>query len=149
MGHERGPKPFKQTTARTIFLRVPTAEWPAVKNGLKTEFRSGGGNVSSLWRVETPAPVVAYSHSPARGYDHQLMLLEHCWREKLMEIGPESLKREGYPDFKAFRRAWMAREKRRFTPMAEVFVYRLRPWEESDRREMADALLKRLYGDFL
>jgi hypothetical protein len=28
-------------------------------------------------------------------------------------------------------------------------VFRVRPWEPHDERAMADALLERLYGDFL
>jgi hypothetical protein len=149
MGAEgRGPKPYKQTQLRTTFLRVPTADWPAIKRGVKTEFRSQGGNVNPMWRVQTPCPVVVYRKAPA-GYDALLMVLVETWREKLIEMSPESLANEGFATFEEFRHHWMRRERRKFMPLAEVSVYRLRPWTEEDRRMMADMILERLYGEFL
>lgn len=149
MGAEgRGPKPFKQVQLRTIFLRVPSADWAAVKRGSKTEFRSLGGKTTQLWRVVTPTPVVIYRKSGA-GYDSQLMVLEETWREKLIEMSDRSLEAEGFRTFEEFRQYWMRRERRKFMPMAEVFVYRLRPWVNDDFAVMGEALLERLYGEFL
>jgi hypothetical protein len=44
----RGPKPWTQHRASTIFLRVPTADWIAVRHGKKREFRSESGKISQL-----------------------------------------------------------------------------------------------------
>jgi hypothetical protein len=142
-----GPKPYRQVKLRTIFLRVPTLDWASVKRGRKGEFRSASGNVTSLWNVQCPTPVVAYKKG-AVGYDSTLMVLEGTWREKLMEISPESLAAEGFRSFEDFRRYWMRRERRKFMPLVEVSVYRVRPWREDDRRQMGDAILERLYGEF-
>jgi hypothetical protein len=56
----RGPKPWTQHRASTIFLRVPTADWIAVRHGKTREFRAESGKVSQLWHVSCPVPVVAY-----------------------------------------------------------------------------------------
>lgn len=145
-----GPKPFTQRRASTVFLRVAGVDWPAVKRGQKTEFRSGiGRNVTQMWSLVTPCPVVAYSYSKVAGYSHALMVLEETWREPLGAITPESLAREGFATFAEFRRYIMARERRHFTPTREVAVFRVRPWTPDDERTMADALLDRLYGEFL
>lgn len=146
----RGPKPYTQRSASTVFLRVPREDWPLVKRGHKTEFRSGiGRNVTQGWNLVCPCPVVAYSVSKVTGYDNRLMLLEETWREPLGAITPESLEREGFSSFAEFRRYFMARERRHFTPTREVSAWRLRPWESSDFSAMAESLLKKLYGDFL
>lgn len=145
-----GPKPFRQVRTSTIFLRVPTVDWQSVKRGRKTEFRSGvGRNITQLWQVQTPTPVVGYCQSRTRGYESALLLLEATWREPLGAITPESLQREGFESFAHFRRYFMQRERRHFTPTREVQAYRVRPWQPSDFTPMADALLTRLYGDFL
>jgi hypothetical protein len=149
MGAEgRGPKPYQQVQLRTTFIRVPTGDWAAIKRGAKTEFRSMGGNTSPLWRVKTPCPVVIYKASPT-GHQAQLMVLVETWREKLVEMSPGSLEAEGFETFEEFRHYWMRRERRKFMPMSEVSVYKLRPWTDEDREPMAEALLERLYGNFL
>lgn len=144
-----GPKPYTQRRASTIFLRVPSVDWAAVRRGDKTEFRSSvGRSVAQSWNVVTPCPVVAYHVSKARGHEHALMVLEATWREPLGAIQPESLQREGFDSYAAFRRYFMQRERRHFTPTREVACYRLRPWEPGDARELADLLLLRLYGEY-
>lgn len=143
-----GPKPWTQRQARTVFLRVPNRDWAAVKNGAKTEFRPASGQVSGLKWVELPTPVVAYTKS-VRGYASKLMVLEARWQERLAAISPESLRREGFQSLAEFRRYWMARERRRFRPEHIVTVFRVRPWTPVDREVFADALLERLYGEFL
>jgi hypothetical protein len=145
-GH--GPKPFQQHRASTTFLRVPAADWPLIARGAKTEFRGARGASSQLWSVEPPTPVVAYAIM--RGvHEGHLMLLEEVRREPLGAISDESLRREGFSSFAEFRRYWMHREKRRFQPTREVFVYRVRPWLPSDRTKMATMLFDRLYGDWV
>lgn len=133
--------------ASTIFLRVPAVDWPAVKRGLKTEFRAGGGESSQLWNVECPTPVVAYAKVRDR-YAGQLMLLEARWQEPLGAIDAESLAREGFASLAEFRRYWMYRERKRFTPTRNIFVYRVRPITPGDLDEAARGLLDRLYSDF-
>ena len=142
-----GPKPFKQAQLRTTFLRVPAIDWSAVKLGTKTEFRAAGGAMTAMWRVECPAPVVIWRKT-AVGYDSALMVLEATWRERLIDISEESLRREGLSSVDEFRRYWVRRERRRFMPMNEVSVYRLRPWCDDDL-EIGQRLLERLYGEFM
>jgi hypothetical protein len=44
---------------------------------------------------------------------------------------------------------WCIREKRLFRPLHLTTVFKVRPWDGDDERAMADALLNRLYGEFL
>lgn len=143
-----GPRPYTQRRARTIFLRVPHSEWGLVTAGRKSEFRASPRSCPQLWDVEPPLPVVAYSIFPSRGYQKQLMVLEETWREPLGAISEESLRRERQPDMAHFRRYWMAREKTAFKPTRMISVFRVRLWEPTDDRRMADRLLERLYGEF-
>lgn len=146
----RGPKPYHQASASTVFLRVPAYDWPEVKRGIKREFRAqtGKNKTPQLWAVEPPTPVVAWSH--VRG-EHQsaLMVLERIWIEPLGAISAESLAAEGHASLADYRRYWMRREGKRFTPLREVFVYRVRPWGDGDEELMARRLFERLYGEFI
>lgn len=144
-----GPRPYTQRQARTIFLRVPHAEFSRVVAGTKTEFRASPRACTQLWSVEPPTPVVAYAIFPGTRYERRLMVLEEMWREPLGSAArPESLEREGQPTFAHFRRYWMKREKTAFRPTREVSVYRVRPLEPGDDAELAAALFERLYGAF-
>jgi hypothetical protein len=145
----RGPQPFKQRQASTLFVRVPRAEWAAVRYGGKREFRAASGKHSALFNVPTPTPVVAYTIDSFSRYSSALMVLEKVWREPLGAISEESLAAEGFATFAHFRRAWVIREKRYFPPLRMTTAYRVRPWTPDDDREMAEVLLERLYGDFL
>jgi hypothetical protein len=148
-GHN-GPRPYQQRALQTVFLRVPQADWPAVKRGIKTEFRAanGRGAVSQLWNVPTPIPVIAYTIRRGE-YDARLMILERFWQEPLGAISEESLRREGFANLAEFRTYWMAREHRRFRPTRKMFVYQVRPWLRDDVNESAVRLLRHLYGEFL
>lgn len=144
-----GPKPWVQRQARTAFLRVPNADWINVTRGVKREFRAGSGACSALWSVEPPMPVVAYRVHKVHGYEAKLMILVRKWQEPLGAISAASLEAEGFESLAEFRRYWMGREKRRFTPTRMVMAYRVRPWEPEDKADMAELLLYRLYEDFL
>ena len=146
----RGPRPYRQRSLQTVFVRVPAMDWPAVKRGIKTEFRAGGGRgaTSQTWKVPTPVPVVAYTIRRGQ-YDARLMILERCWQEPLGAISPESLRREGFANLAEFRTYWLRREHHRFRATRKMFVYRLRPWTPEDASASADRLLRHLYGDFL
>ncbi len=147
-----GPRPFTQRQASTIFLRIPTREWVDITRGVKTEFRATPNAVTQALNIEPPTPVVAYRVTRARGadssHDSKLMMLEETWQEPLMAISEESLRREGHPDIAHFRRYWMARTRRRFTPTRMVRVFRVRPWAEGDWQAGAEMLMNRLYGQF-
>lgn len=143
------PEPWPQFEARTTFLRVPWRDWPKVKLGVKTEFRASGRHITQLWNVRCPTPVVGWAMSGERSHDSRLLVLEATWTEPLAGISPESLEREGLPDFAHFRRYWMERTKRRFTPMTKVQVYRVRPLEDRDLKDMGIALLVKLYGEHI
>lgn len=145
----RGPKPYRQRQTSTAFVRVPHAEWAAVKHGAKREFRAGSGQHSALWNVTTPSPAVAHSMNGRGDYDSVLMVLENVWREPLGAISAESLTAEGFATFAEFRRAWVVREKRWFPPLRITTVYRVRPWTDDDTARMGQVLLGHLYGDFL
>lgn len=146
-------KPFAQAKLSTAFLRVPEGDWAAIVNGHKREFRSSGRVVTQVWRLQCPTPVAAYtvagppSHRQHRG--PRVLVLEKTWREPVGAISPESLELEGYSDIRFFRRYYMERTGRPFRPLAEVQVYRVRPWEPEDREALGVALLERLYGRYL
>lgn len=150
MSSSRGPRPYRHRIASTLFLRVPHTEWRSVTSGRKTEFRASPGKASQLDRAETPTPVVAYKSHPRRGHEASLMVLEETWQEPLGAIQPESLEREGQPDLAHFRRYWMNRTRRAFTPTRMVIVYRVRPWGgPEDQYKFAMTIFGRLYGAFV
>lgn len=142
------PKPWRQFEARTTFLRIPTGDWPGVRIGAKTEFRAVGRGVTQLWNVTCPMLVVGYTVR-AGAHHSRLLVLEATWREPLGAISEESLAREGFATMKEFRAYWIARTKRRFTPMAQVHVYRVRPATDDDRPTLGLQLLERLYREHL
>lgn len=149
MGAKGGstPQPWAQYEAKTLFLCVPSVDWAAVKVGSKTEFRMAG-RASPGQNVHTPTPVVAYTVRES-GHDSQLMVLLAVWREPLGSISRESLAAEGLADFEHFRRYWMARTHRRFTPLTSVLAYRLRQWVDTDVTALGSTMLRRLYRDHL
>jgi len=145
-----GPRPFQQRRASTTFLRVPADEWVTVTRGFKTEFRATPSAVSKLWSVKVPTPVVAYRHRTSSDkYDSCLMVLTAKWLEPLGAISAESLCNEGFDTMAEFRRYWMQRTKRRFTPTRMVTVYRVRPWEQEDAEVFSRRILGLLYGEFM
>lgn len=127
---------------------MPAQDWLAVKRGVKSEFRGSQGASSAFFHVEPPTPVVAYR--VARGeYEAKLMVLERAWQEPLGAISAESLAAEGFETFAEFRRYWMTRERKRFIPTRQVWVYSVTPWDAFSLDRLAAPLLRRLYGDFL
>lgn len=145
------PPDLPRAEARTINLRIPPAEWPAVSQGRKREFRVPvGDSAYQLWNVDTPCAVVAYSR---RRHPPQpkpiLMVLEAVRQEQLMAISPEGLTAEGCADFREFRRKWCARVHRKFEPLRLVWVFKLRPLEPEDVPVLAGRLFERLYGAHL
>lgn len=153
MGAEgRGPRPFPQAVLKTCFLRVPPSEWAKVRTGNKRVFRGSPGRSSGLWNTQVPTPVVAWTMDGNGAYKSQLMVLEQARREPLGAIDEAGLAEEGFTGehaFARFRAYWCEREKRRFRPLMEVAVYRVRPWKRTDRVDMSDLLLQRMYGQWL
>jgi len=148
------PRPYAQHELRTLFVRVPFGDWPAVKIGHKTEFRARPQESSRVLHVNTPTPVVAYAVNMSGAYDRQLMVMTHRWREPLIAIAesPESLEREGFADYATFRRYWRARHKGVYRAAEMVWVFRLRAWRQGksgDSLDMGTLLVKRLYGEFM
>jgi hypothetical protein len=145
-----GPRPYTQRRASTTFLRVPVRDWPAVRSGYKTEFRAGVGRsaVPQLWGVDPPLPVVAYAIRNGR-HESLLMVLERLWMEPLGAISADSLRREGCETLADFRRYWMARERKRFTPTRKVFVYRVRLFTPQDEDWPGARIFEHLYGEFM
>lgn len=151
----RAERPFEQHRASTIFLRVPTEEWPHVASGRRREFRASSGNAPQLWNVVTPTFAVCYRKRKASGdYDWQLMVLESVRQERLGSISDAGLVAAGYTGprdeaFARWRRDWMLREKKKFTPSRHVLVYGVRPIRPGDREALGQKLLEHLYGEFL
>lgn len=141
------PKPWRQFEARTTFLRVPADDWLLVKQGRKTEFRAAGHGVTQLWNVTTPTPVVGYAVRSLGRYESTLLVLEATWQEPVSAISAESLEREGFPDMAHFRRYWMARHKRRFRPLQNVQVYRVRPLPPEEHATAGLQLFHKLYAE--
>lgn len=143
--------PYAQRRTSTRFLRVAGVDFIPVTRGLKREYRSGHGKgrQSMLFNASTPTPVVVYTIRPGGRYQHALMVLEAVRVEMLGAITEQSLRREGCATIDEFRRYWMAREHRRFTPTRKVLVHELRPWRAGDEEELGYALLEHLYREFL
>ncbi len=141
-----GPRAFPQRVVKTAFLRVPEIDWPAVRQGLKPEFRS---SYAALTKTQTPTPVVAWTKRKDGAYEHRLMVLTDVHREPISAISEESLRREGFDSFAEFRRYWIARHRQRFEPGRMVTVYSVRPWTPNDRQEMSEYLFDRIYGEFV
>lgn len=143
------PRPdFPKRTLTTIFLRVPPVDWPKVKLGTKTELRLVGPQVPYGLRPgisELPLPVAGYAWRRFGAPDAAFLVVERVWSERLIEIGNDSIRREGFESLDEFRRYWRKRQKK-FQPLKEVVAMRLRP---SDPTEAADMLLHRLYGFLL
>jgi hypothetical protein len=143
-------KHFPKHSASTIYLRVPRIDWPAVKLGLKTEFRGQGRFFPLLTNVDTPAPVVLWTALPHSDEPEMRMaVLEACWQEPLRMISPESLAREGFASFKEFKTYWRIHRAKNtgFKPMTAVWVYRVRPWRgDEDVAELGERMIRRLYG---
>ena len=145
----RGPKPYNLRQASTIFVRVHSDDWHALKCGAKCEIRSRQSSLIALNVLSLPTPCVVWRLHPYHGYEAVLMVLEAVWREPLGAISEESIGNEGYDSMAEFRRAWIIREKRRFPLLDTVTVHRVRPWTPDDAAAMGSALLHQLYGEFL
>lgn len=143
------PEGLTQREARTLFLKAPYADWPALSQGRKTEFRTAVNKIISA-SVRAPTPVVLYAVSPRLGHrPTSLMVLVEHRIERLMDIAeaPESLTREGFADYDSFRRYWRARTRRPYRALDRVAVFRLAPWQPSERERLGALLLDRLYGE--
>lgn len=149
MGVARLPR--HQVTTR--FLHVPAIDWPRVKIGEKTEFRTSPREGSRIITCNLPTPVVVYSKG-AGAIDMlpaKLMVLTHRSFEPLFNIAenPEAIAREGFPDYDHFRRYWRARNKGVYRPMQRVWVWRVREFTENDVYVLGTSLLRELYGEHL
>lgn len=152
----RGPKPYEQRQASTLFVRVPAVNWPFVKRGHHREFcglRGKAGSIVGILSIPTPTPIVAYSMKNVGRYgnqepvyEHALMVLQVVRHEPIAAVDFEA---QGHVSFAAFRRSYMERTHERFDSAEKVMTYRVRPWEPGDTEAMGFALLNRLYGDFL
>lgn len=153
---DSAPAPYQQRHASTLFLRVPLADWARVVVGEKTEFRTRPKESSSLLRVYTPTPVVAYCANRGGEYSSKLMVLEERRYETLFDVSmnPESVEREGFASYDEFRRYWRKRRKGVYRPLERVHVWRVRKWGHDetgqlDDRTFAAAVLHHLYGEWL
>lgn len=85
--------------------------------------------------------------------DFVLAVLEAHWFEPLGAISEESLRREGFDSFAAFRRYWVLQREfghRKFSPEDQCVVFRIRlARTEGEIDECGRLLLARLYGPWL
>lgn len=148
MGERQHPYPRHQASTR--FLRVPVVDWPSVRAGIKTEFRTRPRQGSRLLSVTLPSPVVAYSNARPE-IATKLMVLTHRDYAPLFGIAedPEALARENCETYDAFRTYWRARNKGLYVPLQKVWVWRVRPWAFGDDEAMGLRLLGDLYGEHL
>lgn len=150
MGSKGGaaPNPFTARKVSTRFLRVPLLDWPGVKIGRKTEFRKLAAGRRPIFPY-TPTPVVGYTLNGTT-YDHRVMVLTGVREETLWAISesPESLSREGFDTYEAFRDYWKLRH-RTYRPLSIVIVYSVRAWSQrADPMMMGERLVEHLYGEF-
>jgi hypothetical protein len=141
---------LEQRQALTCFLRVPAEDWPRVKIGEKTEFRTRHRERVALVSIKPPTAVVAYADE-GEGHDWQVMVLEEYRYEPLFSItfDAEAVEREGFASYDDFRRYWRKREGGVYMPAEKVWVWRLRPMETGDTAMLGISLLHHLYGRFL
>lgn len=146
-------RPFARHQASTRFLRVPAEDWPKVRFGAKSEFRTRPRDRTLLTTCELPTPVVAYTtpRDATRRWPSVLMVLEARRLEPLMAIDGdhEALARECQPDYAHFRRYWRARNHGRYAPLERVWVWRVRPFRAQDVVIEGARLLRALYGEHM
>jgi hypothetical protein len=147
------PRGVPERTARTcttVFLRVPSLDWPKVVTGEKRELRTMGRYALMAGRIRAPELVVGYL---VRRYDErreQLLIVDDAWQEPLGAISPQSLAAEGFESFGEFRSYWKLRFPRSgWRPLSTVQVCTLRPFTPADHEPMAERLLQRIYGRWL
>lgn len=146
------PRPYRQRSASTLFLRVPSVDWARVRVGEKTEFRTLPHESSRLLKTYTPTPVVAYSRDGRGNYEQLLMVLEERRFEPVFNLAtdPEGVRREGFESYDEWRRYWRKRRRGVFRPMERAYVWRVRFFDaEPDMLLMGELLMDRLYGDYL
>ena len=139
------------THASTTFLRVPHHDWPRVKIGEKTEFRTRHRERLAIISVKPPTPVVAYTENTLGEFEFKVMVLEGYKYEPLFNISmdPEAVAREGFPSYDEFRRYWRARTGGTYMPVEKVWVWRLRPVGEDDLAMLGRTLVDYLYGRYM
>lgn len=140
----KGPE---RRQVRTLRVRVPSGEWWDVKQGRKREFRTTQRPFGNA--VGWPQPVVAWRFDHTYGLDTTMIIVEDTRVEPLGSITQEGLRMEGVESFADFRRRWCIQNKRRFPPQKEMMVVRFRLFTEEERGDMADLLLRHLYGPWL
>lgn len=123
---------------------MPRREWAAVKTGHKEEFRVPGRRATTKFPAPCPTPALIYPDGALE--EKVLVVVVHTWAERLGEISPESIEREGATDMRDFRRRWCERYDTRFRPLDPVRVYQIRRFEPGDADAMGRVLLERLYG---
>jgi hypothetical protein len=134
----------------TRFLRVPANDWPMVRVGVKTEFRTRPEDRVGLTKCYVPTPVIAYA-TRALGPESRLMVLEERRHEPLFNIvdDAEAIAREGFESYEQFRRYWRKRMHGRFVPLERVWVWRIRLFTETDIAIEGERVIRELYQEYL
>lgn len=134
-------------TTRTFALRVPQVDWAKVVVGVKTEFRRTGYHA---FEVDLPIVVVGYYYNKTtKKTITSLLVLEECFTEVLGAISQASIAAEGFDTLREFIAYWRGRYRDGYRGMAEVTVYRLRPFVPEDRDFFAYRIFDHLYADYL
>jgi hypothetical protein len=131
-------------------MRVPVADWNAVRIGAKREFRMKPREGSNLLAAKCPTPVVAYTVNKKGEHACKLMVLEEKWTEPIIGIAdrPDSIAREGFDSYDEFRRYWRTRNKGVYRPLERVTAFRVAELNDERVRELAGRAFAHLYGDY-
>jgi hypothetical protein len=155
MGSRGGSAPngFPQRQLTTLFLRVPVVDWPKVKIGLVSEFRTMPGEKPKVTHANVPTLVCAYAkgNGAVAQLDARAMMLEERRFEPLFSIAEdkEALRRAGFDDYHAFRADWKARHRGAYRPMQMTYIWRVRLLMDKDIVTEGARMARHLYGQWL
>jgi hypothetical protein len=143
------PRDYPAHRLSTLFLRVPSVDWTAVRRGSKTEFRTLA-RPGKLILPLCPTPVVAYMVKRNGEHAAKLMVLISQEKQQLLQIAEDgdALAREGFSTYREFIDYFRRRQAHAYRMNQDVVVSRVRPYGALDDSEMGARLLRRLYGEY-
>lgn len=143
------PANLPQHTISTLYLRAPLADWAALTQSHKAEFRMPLRGAASEW-YRPPTPVVLYCATPTRTRVHLCMLVSHR-KERLIDIAEDgdALIREGFETYEDFKRYWRKRTRKPYDAAKVVDVFQITPTWPGWEAQAGCVLLERLYDEFL
>lgn len=148
----RARQTLHQRRARSVYIRVPRVDFPHVRIGRKRQFRITELGQRRSGPPTLPAAIVvwclnAYVDEP----EESLVFCERSWSERLGEISPDSIAREGFATRAEYIAYWRRyrHPDHSWNPLQPVTVFDVRPWREDDLLPCAAALYEHLYPGHL